>query len=69
MTLNPDDDLFIACSPRIVRRRLGSLSGHDNMSSGSTQGSNDQLTLPSPGKATFKSCLVLSDNWQNTIES
>ena len=46
--LHPDDELFIACSPRIVRRRLGSLASHDNGSGGSTQGSSDQLTLPSP---------------------
>ncbi|CAG7729172.1 unnamed protein product, partial [Allacma fusca] len=43
-SLSPEDEIFIACSPRIVRRRLGSFS--DNPNNGHS--SNDQLALPSP---------------------
>ncbi|ODN02594.1 FH2 domain-containing protein 1 [Orchesella cincta] len=45
--LNAEDEIFIACSPRVVRRRLGSLSDQAN----NNLQSPDQLTLPSPGKA------------------
>lgn len=44
MPLNSEDEIFIACSPRVVRRRLGSLSDQANNSLQSP----DQLTLPSP---------------------
>ncbi|CAL8104840.1 unnamed protein product [Orchesella dallaii] len=42
--LNAEDEIFIACSPRVVRRRLGSLSDQAN----NNLQSPDQLTLPSP---------------------
>ncbi|XP_021954414.1 FH2 domain-containing protein 1 isoform X2 [Folsomia candida] len=46
MVLNPEDDIFIACSPRVVRRRLGS----NTDSAGNHSGGNtpDSLTVPSP---------------------
>lgn len=42
--LNSEDEIFIACSPRVVRRRLGSLSDQAN----NNLQSPDQLTVPSP---------------------
>lgn len=50
--MNPEDEIFIACSPRIVRRRLGSLSDNNgNSTNGNQQPNPDQLTLPSPGES------------------
>jgi hypothetical protein len=50
MALNPEDEIFIACSPRIVRRRLGSLSDNNGNGANGGQLAPDQLTLPSPGE-------------------
>jgi hypothetical protein len=60
VALSPEDDIFIACSPRVVRRRLGSHNTENqNNNTASNAGpagggggagnSPDQLTLPSPG--------------------
>lgn len=53
VALNPEDEIFIACSPRVVRRRLGSANNSDSNAGSLNINSPDQLMLPSPGIVIF----------------